>query len=51
LNRPALKATYSRLLPDYQMRFNVAEQFVQSLERGIFWANYSIPSERLHCHD
>ncbi len=47
LNRPALKATYSRLLPDYQMRFNVADQFVRNLERGMFWADYSIPRERL----
>ena len=38
-NRPALKATYSRLLPDYPMRFNV----VRNLERGIIWADYSIP--------
>jgi len=42
-NRPALKATYLRLLPDYHMRFNVAQQFVRNLERGIFWADYSIP--------
>ncbi len=42
-NRPALKATYSRLLPDYPMRFNVAQQFVRNLERGIIWADYSIP--------
>lgn len=43
LNRAALKATYSLLLPAYHVRFNVAQQFVSNLERGIFWADYSIP--------
>jgi hypothetical protein len=43
LNHRTLGVTYSRLLPEYEMRFKVAQRFLHYLERGTFWVNYSIP--------